>query len=289
MQTDRYAAAMIEAPSGDRSRKPAFAADLLAGRTALVTGGGSGLGKGIARGLAEAGARVVIAARRREPLEEAASQLRSVTGADVTVDQVDIRDLDSVARLADAHPEVDILVNNAGGHFAQKARDFSPKGWRAVVDLNLNGTWNMTQTFGIRMLEGAGGTICQIVMTVGHGMPGLAHGAAARAGVVELCRTLAFEWGPRVRINAVAPGQVRTAAWADTYAAGVGEGVGHQPLPFEGDVADIADAVTFLVSPAARFVTGQLLYVDGGLIHHGLQSALPADGYPERALPPTGY
>ncbi|MFN0030080.1 MAG: SDR family oxidoreductase [Acidimicrobiales bacterium] len=257
-----------------------FSGQLLAGRTALVTGGGTGLGKGIAASLAQAGARVIIAARRREPLEDTATELRARTGADVTVDQVDIRDLDSVARLADAHPHVDILVNNAGGHFAQKARDFSPKGWRAVIDLNLNGTWNMTQAFGNRMLDGDGGAICQIVMTVGHGMPGLAHGAAARAGVVELCRTLAFEWGPRVRINAVAPGQVRTEAWADTYAPGVGEGVGHQPLPFEGDAADIAHAVTFLVSPAARFVTGQLLYVDGGLIHHGLQSTLPQDGYP---------
>lgn len=144
----------------------------------------------------------------------------------MVVDQVDIRDLDSVALLAQAHPDVDILINNAGGHFAQKSRDFTSTGWRAVIDLNLNGTWNMTQAFGNRMLDGAGSTICQIVMTVGHGMPGLAHGAAARARVVELCRTLAFEWGPCVRINAVAPGQVRTDAWLDTYAEGVGEGVG---------------------------------------------------------------
>jgi citronellol/citronellal dehydrogenase len=227
---------------------------------------------------------VVIAARRAEILEAAATELREATGRRVDVDVVNIRDLDSVSALADRHGAVDILVNNAGGHFAQKARDFSPNGWRTVVDLNLNGTWNMTQAFGNRMLDGAGGTICQIVMTIGHGMPGLAHSAAARAGVVELVRTLSFEWGPKVRVNAVAPGQVRTAAWADTYAEGVGSGVGDQPLPFEGTVGDIGNAVVFLVSDASRFITGQLLYVDGGLINHGLQSALPDGGYPERSL-----
>ena len=156
-----------------------------------------------------------------------------------------------------------------------------------MVDLNLNGTWNMTQVFGTRMLDSAGGTICQILMTIGHGMPGLAHGAAARAGVLELTKTLSYEWGPKVRLNAIAPGQVRTDAWADTYAPGVGDGVGNQPLGFEGHSDDIANAVVFLVSPAARYITGQMLYVDGGLINHGLQSALPDDGYPERNQPPS--
>ena len=149
---------------------------------------------------------MVLAARRRDVLEATAGELRAITGGTVHVEEVNIRDLDAVAALAERQPDVDILVNNAGGHFAQKAVDYSPNGWRTVVDLNLNGTWNMIQTFGRRMLASeGGGAICSIVMTVGRGMPGLAHSGAARAGVVELTRTLSWEWGPRVRLNGVAP------------------------------------------------------------------------------------
>ena len=257
----------------------------LAGRNALVTGGGTGIGKGIAECLLRAGASVTIAARRDDVLQVAAAELRASTGGQVTTDLVNIRDLDTVKALADHHGDIDILVNNAGGHFAQKARDFSPNGWRTVIDLNLNGYWNMTQTFGNLMLDGAGGVICQILMTVGNGMPGLAHSASARAAIVELNKTLSFEWGPKVRLNGIAPGQVRTAAWDDTYAEGVGSGYTDQPLPFQGTVYDIGNAVVFLVSPASRFISGQFLYVDGGLINHGLMNALPDDGYPERNLP----
>jgi citronellol/citronellal dehydrogenase len=265
---------------------PVFASDLLAGRTALVTGGGTGIGRGIAHGLARAGADVVIAARRLDVLEPAAAELAAATGRSVRADQVNIRDLEAVAALVARHPQVDILVNNAGGQFASRARDLSPNGWRSVVDLNLNGAWNMTQAFGEAMLRGGGGAICQVVMTVGRGLPGLAHSAAARAGVVELTRTLSWEWGPKVRLNCVAPGQIRTPAWNETYDPGVGLGVGEQPLGFEGTVDDIANAVVFLVSPAAAFITGQLLYVDGGLINVGLQNALPDGSYPERLETP---
>jgi citronellol/citronellal dehydrogenase len=229
---------------------------------------------------------VVIAARRADVLDAAVVDLATRTGGTVTSDLVNIRDLESVKALADRVGDIDILVNNAGGHFAQKARDFSPNGWRTVIDLNLNGTWNMVQTFGSRMLDGAGGTICNITMTIGHGMPGLAHSASARAGILELTRTLSFEWGPRVRINCVAPGQVRTDGFESTYAEGVGAGYVNQPLPFQGSPADIGNAVVYLVSPAARFVTGQMIYVDGGLMNNGIISALPDDGYPERTLPP---
>ncbi|MBL6630267.1 MAG: SDR family oxidoreductase [Ilumatobacteraceae bacterium] len=262
-----------------------FHPDLLRGRTALVTGGGSGLGRAIATGLAAAGADVTIAARREERLREAAVGIEQATGRTVGVDLVDIRDLDTVNALADRHGDVDILVNNAGGQFPQKARDFSPNGWRSVIDLNLNGTWNMTQAFGSRMLDGAGGTICQIIATVGRGVPGIAHSAAARAGVLELTRTLAYEWGPSVRLNCVAPGQFHTEGWDATYDEGVGAGYVEQPLPHVGEAADIAHAVTFLVSPAARFISGEVLFVDGGLILQGPMSALPPGGYPERERP----
>lgn len=258
-----------------------FATDLLAGRTALVTGGGTGLGRAIAQGLSAAGAAVVIAARNRERLLVAASEIAALTGNSVVADVVDIRDRKSVETLAGRH-QIDILVNNAGGQFPQKARDFSPRGWNSVIDLNLTGTWAMTQVFGNQMLDANGGSIVQIVAIVGRGIPGIAHSAAARAGVIELTKTLAFEWGPKVRVNCVAPGAFRTDGWEATYDAEVGSDMSGVPLPYPGSPADIANAAVFLASPAAAYITGECLYVDGGHALHGPISALPADGYPER-------
>ncbi len=263
-----------------------FVADLLAGRTALVTGGGTGLGRAIAEGLSAAGAHVVIAARDRQRLETAAAEITALTGNAVDADVVDIRDRDSVETLAGRH-RIDILINNAGGQFPQKARDYSANGWRSVIDLNLNGTWAMTQAFGNQMLDGDGGCIVQIVAIVGRGLPGIAHTAAARAGVVELSRTLAFEWGPKVRVNCVAPGAFRTDGWESTYDEQVGVDMSGVPLPYPGRPGDVANATVFLASPAAAYVTGQCLYVDGGHALQGTISALPADGYPERAARPA--
>lgn len=259
-----------------------FAPGLLAGQNALVTGGGTGLGRAIAEGLAAAGARVVIAARRIERLEVAAEEIAAATGATVVADVVDIRDRATVEALASRH-QVDILINNAGGQFPQKARDYSPNGWRSVIDLNLNGTWTMTQVFGNQMLDGAGGNIVQIVAIVGRGLPGIAHTGAARAGVVELSRTLAYEWGPKVRVNCVAPGAFKTEGWESTYDEQVGADMSGVPLPYPGRPSDIANSVVFLASPAAAYITGACLYVDGGHVLHGAISALPPGSYPERA------
>jgi len=260
-----------------------FAPELFAGKTALVTGGGTGLGKAIATQLSSLGANVVIAARRAEILEATAAEIAEASGNEVAVDLVDIKNRESVEALAERHT-VDILVNNAGGQFPQKARDFSPNGWRSVIDLNLNGTWSMTQVFGNQMIEGDGGSIVQIVAIVGRGIPGMAHSAAARAGVIEMVHTVAFEWGPKVRVNCVAPGAFHTEGWEKTYDPEVGQDMSGVPLPFPGRPEDIANAVTFLCSPAASYMTGQTLYVDGGYGLHGTMSALPPGGYPERDL-----
>jgi citronellol/citronellal dehydrogenase len=262
-----------------------FVSDLLKGRTALVTGGGTGLGRAIAEGLSAAGASVVIAARRKDRLDAAAAEIAQNTGNPVIVDIVDIRDRATVEALAGRH-DVDILINNAGGQFPQKARDFSPNGWNSVIDLNLNGTWAMTQVFGNQMLDGRGGSIVQIVAIVGRGLPGIAHTAAARAGVVELSKTLAYEWGPKVRVNCVAPGAFHTDGWEATYDDEVGQDMAGVPLPYPGRPADIANAAVFLASPAAAFITGECLYVDGGHVLHGPISALPPGGYPERLRTP---
>ena len=249
----------------------------------MVTGGGTGLGRAIAAGLSAAGAEVVIAARRLDVLETTAAEISEATGNPVLVDQVDIRDRELVEGLAGRH-QLDILVNNAGGQFPQKARDYSPNGWNSVINLNLNGTWAMTQTFGNQMLDGDGGVIVQIVAIVGRGIPGIAHSAAARAGVVELAKTLSFEWGPSVRVNCVAPGAFRTDGWEKTYDEEVGSDMSGVPMPFPGNPEDIANSVVFLASPAAAFITGECLYVDGGHALHGPLDALPPNSYPERDL-----
>jgi citronellol/citronellal dehydrogenase len=260
----------------------AFAPDLCAGQRALVTGGGTGLGRAIAEGLARAGADLVIAARDLERLEAAAKELRAATGRDVEPRRVNIRERDSVEALAEAVGAVDMLVNNAGGQFPQRARDMKRKGWDAVIDLNLNGTWNMTQVFGSRMLDGRGGSITQVIAVIGRGFPGLAHTAAARAGVLELSRTLAYEWGPRVRVNCVAPGPVSTAAFETTYDEGVKRHDTGIPMIRMGTPQEVANAVVFIASPAASYITGEVLYVAGGQQLQGRNQALLDDSFEER-------
>lgn len=260
-----------------------FHPELLAGRTALVTGAGTGLGRAIAQQLAEAGADLVLAARNVERLDAAAAEIRAATGRRVETAAVNIRDRATVEALAalvgERHGQVDMLINNAGGQFAQRARDFSPKGWQAVIDTNLTGTWNMTQVFGAQMLDGRGGSITNIIAVIGRGFPGIAHTAAARAGVLELSRTLAIEWGPRVRVNCIAPGAIQTEAFKVTYDPAIEtlcEGI---PIPRFGGPDEIAYATVFLASPAASWITGEVLYVAGGQQIAGRNQALFDDAF----------
>jgi citronellol/citronellal dehydrogenase len=244
-----------------------------------VTGGGTGLGRAIARALAEAGADLLLAARNAERLETAAAELRAATGRRVETATCNIRERESVEALAERaaalYGQVDMLVNNAGGQFPSPARAIRPKGWHSVVDLNLNGTWNMTQVFGERMLAGRGGSITNVIAVIGRGFPGLAHTAAARAGVLELTRTLAFEWGTKVRINCVAPGPVVTRGFdAAGYDLDAANAPLTQPMPRFGRVEEVANAVVFLASRAAAYVTGDVLYVAGGQQLYGLNQAL---------------
>ena len=246
---------------------PVWSPDLLRGKRALVTGGGTGLGRAIADGLAEAGADLLLAARRVEVLDEAAEEIRQATGRKVDTCFVDIRDREAIEALAARAAElggVDALVNNAGGQFAAPASEIRPKGWNAVIETNLTGTWNMTQVFGAAMLEGAGGSIVQVVALLGRGFPGIAHTAAARAGVLELSRTLAYEWGPKVRVNCVAPGPVGTPGFEKTYPPGVLKAMQDIPLPRPGSPREIANVAVFLASPAASYVTGECFSVAGG-------------------------
>jgi len=255
-----------------------FSSELLKGQTALVTGSGTGLGLAIAQQLAEAGADVVLAARNLERLDAVAAEIRATTGRRIETAVVNIRNRAGVEALAAdvlaRVGKIDILVNNAGGQFAQPARHFSPKGWQAVIDTNLTGTWNMTQVFGNHMLDGGGGSIVNIIAVVGRGFPGIAHTAAARAGVLELTKTLAIEWGPRVRLNCVAPGPIQTEAFKVTYDPNIDTLCDGIPIARFGGPDEIAYAAVFLASPAASWITGEVLYVAGGQQIYGLNQAL---------------
>jgi NAD(P)-dependent dehydrogenase (short-subunit alcohol dehydrogenase family) len=248
---------------------PVFAPNLLQGKLALITGGGTGIGFATARELGSLGARIVIAARDFERLEKAAAAL-SAEGIEAHAHAVNIRDENEVDALfeavVDRHGLPDILVNNAGGQFEAPAVEISANGFRAVVDLNLNGTWHMTSAFGRRLLEaGKPGDIVNIAIVVNNGSPGYAHAAAARAGVMNLTKTLAREWGRAgIRINTVAGGTIDTPGLEQYDRAALDAAIEKLPIMREGTAREMALAVTFLVSPAAAYTTGSTLDVDGG-------------------------
>jgi NAD(P)-dependent dehydrogenase (short-subunit alcohol dehydrogenase family) len=251
------------------SDTPVFAPDLLNGKLALITGGGTGIGFATARELGSLGARIVIAARDFERLEKAAAALNA-EGIEAHAHAVNIRDEGEVDALFEAvidqHGLPDILVNNAGGQFEAPAVEISANGFRAVVDLNLNGTWHMTSAFGRRLLEaGKPGDIVNIAIVVNNGSPGYAHSAAARAGVINLTKTLAREWGRAgIRINTVAGGTIDTPGLEQYDRAALDAAIEKLPIMREGTAREMALAVAYLVSPAAAYTTGSTLDVDGG-------------------------
>jgi citronellol/citronellal dehydrogenase len=255
-----------------------FRPDLLAGQVVLVTGGGSGIGLAIAGECASLGARVAIGGRSQPRLDDAAASLRAA-GADVFAAPVDIRDPEAaeawVAGVRGHFGAVDVLVNNAGGQFPSAAIDIEPKGWRAVVDTNLDGTWFMSRAFAKQVIaDRRDGRVISIVANMWRGFPGMAHSGAARAGVVNLTRSLALEWARHgILVNAVAPGVIRSSG-LDTYPEAVRQMVEtevpqHIPLKRLGTLEDVAWAVAYLAGPAGRYITGETLCVDGGQQHWG--------------------
>jgi NAD(P)-dependent dehydrogenase (short-subunit alcohol dehydrogenase family) len=248
---------------------PVFAPNLLHGKLALVTGGGTGIGLATARELGNLGARVILAARDFERLEKSAAALNA-EGIEAHAHAVNIRDEEQVDALfetiVDQHGLPDILVNNSGGQFEAPAVKISANGFRSVVDLNLNGTWHMSSAFGRRLLEaGKPGDIVNIAIVVNNGSPGYAHGAAARAGVINLTKTLAREWGSAgIRINAIAGGTIDTPALVQYDRAALDAGIEKLPIAREGTAREMALAVVYLVSPAGAYTTGSTLDVDGG-------------------------
>jgi citronellol/citronellal dehydrogenase len=250
--------------------KSAFRDDLFQGESAVITGGGTGLGREIAMLLASLGAHVVLFGRREEPLAETAQAIVA-KGGRASWRAGSIRDHDQVdAFWHFAEEEAGtpaILVNNGGGQFVQPAIDLTPKGWNAVIDTNLTGSWNMMQAAARLWRDrGCGGRIVNVVLDVWRGIPGMAHSVAARGGVIYLSKTLAIEWAPLgIRINCVAPGIIETAA-LDSYPEGVRNRLRTDANPQRRTVSpgEIAEACVFAVTPRMGFLTGEVITVDGG-------------------------
>ncbi|MGH7528471.1 MAG: SDR family oxidoreductase [Gemmatimonadales bacterium] len=256
-----------------------FRPDLLAGKVALVTGGGTGIGLGIASCLAAAGATVAIASRKPEHLRTAAEQLRA-RGARVSTVETNVRESEAVAgmvqRVKEEHGRLDILVNNAAGNFYAPSATISPNGWRAVVETDLYGTFYCCQAVYPVMKAQGGGRIVSISMTLHYrGWPLMAHATAAKAGVDALTRTLALEWArDGITVNAVAPGPIPTAGVKQAFtppgaaAASVpamDEYVARAiPLGRWGAPEDVGQMVAYLASPAGEWITGAIFVVDGG-------------------------
>jgi NAD(P)-dependent dehydrogenase (short-subunit alcohol dehydrogenase family) len=242
----------------------------LEGRGALVTGASRGIGRAIALDLAAAGCDVVGAARSEESLAELGREVEALGRAFLPL-PLDLEDVPSiapaVARAWEWRGGLHVLVNAAGVIVRTGPLEVTPEEWDAVFAVNVRGTFFLTQAVARWMLEAEGGSIVTVTSLAGEIPTRAALGyQASKAALIQLTRALAGEWAPKVRVNGVAPGYVRTdlnAAWLDDE-ANRGYVLGNTPLGRVGETADVVGAVRFLASPASAFVTGQNLRVDGG-------------------------
>jgi len=252
-----------------RAMPTVYRPDLFAGKTVVVTGAGSGFGFAIATLFARLGADLAILGRNAERLAKAKAFLESF-GARLYAETFNIRDHARcgtyIANVWRERRRLDVLINNAGGQFPQMALDFKPKGWTAVIDNNLNGTWYMMQAAARAWAQNQSpGVIVNIVADFWRGMPGIAHTAAARAGVAYLSKSVAVEWAPLgIRVNCIAPGVLETSGFAHYPPEGLATYAEANPMRKAGDVWDVAEACAYLAAPSAKFITGEVLTVDGG-------------------------
>ncbi|MEV5848529.1 SDR family oxidoreductase [Streptomyces sp. NPDC051985] len=249
-----------------------FTPGLFAGRSVVVTGGGSGIGRCTAHELASLGASVAIVGRDPGKLAAVAEEIRA-DGGTVTPHATDIRDESGVAAVVDevlaAHGRIDGLVNNAGGQYRAELSTITTKGFEAVVRTNLTGGFIVMREVYNRWMARHGGAVVNMIADIWHGWPHFSHSAAARGGMLTLSESAATEWASSgVRVNTVAPGSIASSG-LDTYDDADRDFIQHEvareiPLQRFGTEAEVSAAIVFLLSPAASFITGTCVRIDGG-------------------------
>jgi len=250
-----------------------FESGLLKGKSIIVTGGGTGLGKSMATRFAELGADLVITSRRQNVIDETAEALRQYGGKVLAV-ACDVRDPDQVQNMVDhtvnEFGKIDILLNNAAGNFISPTEDLSPNAFKTVVDIVLNGTFNCTQAAGKVMRKNKGGVILNIVTTYAWTGSGyVVPSACAKAGVLAMTRSLAVEWAKYgIRTVAIAPGPFPTkGAWSRLAPPGLGikkKMINRIPLKRVGEHHELANLASYLVSDQAGYINGEVVTIDGG-------------------------
>jgi citronellol/citronellal dehydrogenase len=281
------------APQSPRRYGSVFRPGLFDGRVTWVTGGGSGIGRCVAHELASLGALVILSGRTAAKLDAVAGEITGDGGRCETL-PLDIRDEQAVkasaAELVRRHGRIDALVNNAGGQFPSPLMAISKRGFEAVVSSNLTGGFLMMREVFTQSMQKHGGAIVNMTADFRNGMPGMGHSGAARAGMSNLTMTAAFEWAHAgVRVNAVAPGWVASSGM-DSYQGAVRALIpklrAHVPLRRLATEAEVSAAIVFLLSPAAAFITGVTLQIDGG-------ASIGSAAYPamdhDRSVPFEGF
>jgi citronellol/citronellal dehydrogenase len=252
------------------------------GAVALITGGGTGIGRAVALGMARCGADVVIAGRRVEPLEKTAAEIEAI-GVRAMAVPTDIRDENQVTALVNQTLErfgrIDILVNNAGGQFAAPAEDITSNGWRAVHRLAVDAAWALTREVAVRaMIPQRSGVVFFIAFSPRRGIPSMVHATSARAALENLASGLALEWSRYgIRSLCVAPGTIATEGMEESYdVEAKAQWAAAVPLGRLGTAEEVSEVIVFLASSAARYVTGTTVVVDGGADAWGIGHPVPA-------------
>lgn len=264
--------------------EPAFLSplrpDANAGRVALVTGGGTGIGRATARELASTGADVVICGRREEPLRATASEIEQSGGSCLAL-QADVRDPEQIERVVDQALDrfgaIGVLVNNAGGQFSAPAEEIADNGWRAVWRLAVEATWSVTRTVATRsMIPRRDGLIVFMGFSPLRGIPGFAHACAARAAVANLASGLALEWSRhRIRSVCIAAGTIASDGLAQYGEEAIERWRRSVPLGRLGSPEEVASLIAFLATPGGAYITGTTVTVDGGADAWGLAEEPP--------------